>query len=68
MEWPSIKVDPMEAASWMMENGMPEGRHHTARTSARKRYRRVSKEAERLGVPMDAPTCCSPGPLALQFD
>jgi len=30
-------------------------------TIGEERYRRVSKEAERLGVRWTPPTCCSPG-------
>jgi hypothetical protein len=67
MELALDKVDPMEAASWMMEHGML-GEGTTLRaTIGDDRYRRVSKEAERLGVPMEAADMLQPWALGLQL-
>jgi uncharacterized protein YbaP (TraB family) len=67
MEIAVDKVDPMEVQSWMLEHGtLPEGR--TLReTIGDERYRRVSAEAERLGVPMEAADMLQPWALGLQL-
>jgi len=67
MELAIDKVDPMEAASWMMENGMLKEGATLRATIGEERYRRVSKEAERLGVPMEAADMLQPWALGLQL-
>jgi hypothetical protein len=67
MELAIDKLDPMETASWMLENGtLAEGTTLRA-TIGDDRYRRVSKEAERLGVPMEAADMLQPWALGLQL-
>jgi uncharacterized protein len=53
MELALDKIDPMSMASWMMENGMLKDGATLRTTIGDERYRRVSKEAERLGVPTE---------------
>jgi len=67
MELDISKVDPMEAASWMMEHGMLQGGTTLRATLGEERYRRVSAEAERLGVPMEAADLLQPWALGLQL-
>ena len=57
----------MEVASWMMENGMLKEGTTLRATIGDARYRRVSAEAERLGVPMDAADMLQPWALGLQL-
>ena len=57
----------MEVASWMMENGMLKEGTTLRTTIGEARYRRVSAEAERLGVPMDAADMLQPWALGLQL-
>ncbi len=60
-------VDPMQAAGWMMEHGaLPQGtdlRHAIGED----RYRRVSTEANRLGLPMEMANQLAPWVLGLQL-
>jgi uncharacterized protein len=67
MELAIDKLDPMEAASWMLEHGtLKEGA--TLRTTiGEDRYRRVGVEAERLGVPLEVLDQLQPWALALQL-
>lgn len=67
MELAIDKLDPMEAASWMLEHGtLKEGA--TLRTTiGEDRYRRVGAEAERLGVPLEVLDQLQPWALALQL-
>jgi len=67
MELDLGKVDPTAAAGWMMEHGMlPDGKDlHTA--IGDERYRRVSTEAARLGLPMEMANQFSPWVLGLQL-
>jgi uncharacterized protein YbaP (TraB family) len=67
MELAIDKIDPMETASWMMENGMLAEGTTLRATIGEDRYRRVSKEAERLGVPMEAADMLQPWALGLQL-
>jgi uncharacterized protein len=67
MELDMSKVDPMEAASWMMEHGMLQDGKTLRATIGEERYRRVSAEAERLGVPMEAADLLQPWALGLQL-
>ena len=50
MELAIDKLDPMEAASWMMEHGMLAEGTTLRATIGEDRYRRVTAEAGRLGV------------------
>jgi len=67
MELDLGKVDPMQAAGWMMEHGtLPEG--STLRQAiGEERYRRVSTEATRLGMPMQMADQLAPWVLGLQL-
>ncbi len=67
MELDLSKVDATEAASWMMEHGtLPEGTNlHKA--IGDDRYRRVSAEATRLGLPMELADQYAPWVLGLQL-
>jgi uncharacterized protein YbaP (TraB family) len=67
MELAMDKVDPMATASWMMENGMLKDGTTLRATIGDERYNRVSKEAERLGIPMEAADMLQPWVLALQL-
>lgn len=67
MELDLGKVDPMEAAGWMMEHGsLPPGTN-LRKTIGDERYRRVSTEATRLGLPMEMADQFSPWVLGLQL-
>lgn len=67
MELDMSKIDPMEAAGWMLEHGtLKEGTTLRA-TIGEERYRRVSAAAERLGVPMEAADMLQPWALGLQL-
>lgn len=67
MELAIDKLDPMEAAGWMLEHGtLKEGT--TLRTTiGDDRYRRVGVEAQRLGIPAEALDQLQPWALALQL-
>ncbi len=67
MELDVSKVDPMQAAGWMMEHGMLKEGTTLRATIGEDRYRRVSAEAERLGVPMEAADLLEPWALGLQL-
>ena len=67
MELDVSKVDPMQAAGWMMEHGMLKEGTTLRATIGEDRYRRVSAEAERLGVPMEAADMLEPWALGLQL-
>jgi uncharacterized protein YbaP (TraB family) len=61
------KVDPTEAAGWMMEHGtLPQG-SDLRKTIGEERYRRVSTEAARLGLPMELAGQFAPWVLGLQL-
>jgi uncharacterized protein len=67
MELDMGKVDPMEAASWMLEHGtLPEG-SDLHKVIGDDRYRRVSAEAQRLGLPMENANQFAPWVLGLQL-
>ena len=67
MELDLGKVDPMQAAGWMMEHGtLPEG-SNLRQTIGEERYRRVSAEATRLGLPMQMADQFAPWVLGLQL-
>lgn len=67
MELDMSKVDPMQAAGWILENGMLKEGTTLRATIGEERYRRVSAEAERLGVPMEAADMLQPWALGLQL-
>jgi len=67
MELAMDKVDPMATAQWMMQNGMLKEGTTLRATIGDQRYNRVSKEAERLGIPMEAADMLQPWVLALQL-
>ena len=67
MELAIDKVDPMTMASWMMENGLLKDGATLRATIGEERYRRVSKEAERLGVPTETIDMMQPWVVGLQL-
>ncbi len=67
MEIAVDKVDPMETATWMMEHGMLKEGTTLRSVIGEDRYRRVSAESERLGVPMEAADMLEPWALGLQL-
>jgi len=67
MEIALDKVDPLQAAGWMMEHGMLRDGATLRGTIGEERYRRVSAEAARLGVPLEALDQIEPWALALQL-
>lgn len=67
MELDISKVDQMEMAGWMMEHGMLKQGTTLRATIGEARYHRVSTEAERLGVPMEAADMLEPWALGLQL-
>jgi uncharacterized protein YbaP (TraB family) len=67
MELDISKVDQMEMAGWMMEHGMLKDGATLRATIGEDRYRRVSAEAQRLGVPMEAADMLQPWALGLQL-
>jgi uncharacterized protein YbaP (TraB family) len=67
MELDLGKIDPMQAAGWMMEHGtLPEG-SSLRQTIGEERYRRVSAAATRLGMPMQMADQFAPWVLGLQL-
>src|SRR6185312_17284313 len=67
MELDLGKVDPMQAAGWMMEHGtLPEG-SNLRQAIGEERYRRVSAAATRLGMPMEMANQFAPWVLGLQL-
>ena len=67
MELDLGKVDPMQAAGWMMEHGtLPQG-SNLRQAIGEDRYRRVSAEATRLGMPMEMANQFAPWVLGLQL-
>ena len=67
MELAIDKIDQMATAQWMMENGMLKDGVTLRATIGDERYARVSKEAERLGIPMEAADMLQPWVLGLQL-
>jgi uncharacterized protein YbaP (TraB family) len=67
MELALDKVDPMVAASWMLEHGTLKEGTTLKTTIGDDRYRRVATECERLGVPMEAADMLQPWSLGLQL-
>ncbi len=67
MELAIDQVDPMQAASWMLEHGMLKNGATLRATLGEERYRRVSAEADRLGIPMEAADLMEPWSLGLQM-
>lgn len=67
MELAIDKVDPLATAQWMMENGMLKDGTTLRATIGDERYARVSKEAERLGIPMEAVDMLQPWVVGLQL-
>lgn len=67
MELAIDKIDPTATAQWMMENGMLKGDKTLRAEIGEERYQRVSKEAERLGIPMEAADMLQPWVLGLQL-
>jgi uncharacterized protein YbaP (TraB family) len=67
MELDLGKIDATEAASWMTEHGtLPEG-SNLRKAIGDERYRRVSSEATRLGLPMEMVDQLAPWVLGLQL-
>ena len=67
MELDLGKVDPMQAAAWMAQHGvLPEGTD-LKKTLGDTRYQRVSTEASRLGLPLEAVEQFAPWVLGLQL-
>lgn len=67
MELAIDKIDPTATAQWMMENGMLKDGVTLRATIGDERYARVSKEAARLGIPMEAADMLQPWVLGLQL-
>jgi uncharacterized protein len=67
MELAIDKIDQMATAQWMMENGMLKDGETLRATIGDERYARVSKEAARLGIPMEAADMLQPWVLGLQL-
>jgi uncharacterized protein len=67
MELAIDKIDAMATAQWMMENGMLKDGATLRATIGDERYARVSKEAARLGIPMEAADMLQPWALGLQL-
>jgi len=67
MELALDKLDPMEAASWMSEHGALKGGATLRGTIGEERYRRVSRQAQQLGLPMEALDELEPWVIALQL-
>jgi uncharacterized protein YbaP (TraB family) len=67
MELAIDKVDPMQTATWMMEHGMLKEGTTLRSILGEDRYRRVSAEAERLGVPTEVADMLQPWALGLQL-
>jgi uncharacterized protein len=67
MELDLGKVDPMEAAGWMMEHGtLPQG-SNLRKAIGEERYRRVGAAATQLGLPMEMVDQFAPWVLGLQL-
>jgi uncharacterized protein YbaP (TraB family) len=67
MELDLGKIDPGEAAGWMMQHGMLGEGNTLRKTIGDDRYRRVSAEAARLGLPMELADQLAPWVLGLQM-
>jgi uncharacterized protein YbaP (TraB family) len=67
MELDVSKVDSMQAAGWIMEHGMLKDGTTLRATIGEDRYRRVSAEAQRLGIPMEVADMLQPWALGLQL-
>ena len=67
MELALDKLDPMEAASWMSEHGALKDGATLRGTIGEERYRRVSRQAQQLGLPMEALDALEPWVIALQL-
>jgi hypothetical protein len=67
MELALDKLDPMEAASWMMEHGMLKEGTTLRSLIGEERYKRVSAQAAQLGLPLEALDQLEPWVLALQL-
>jgi len=67
MELDISKVDQLQMAGWMMEHGMLKDGTTLRGMIGEDRYRRVSAEAERLGIPMEVAGMLQPWALGLQL-
>jgi len=67
MEIAIDKVDPVAIAGWMMEHGMLKDGATLKSVIGDERYKRVSTEAERLGIPMEAADMLEPWALGMQL-
>jgi len=67
MELALDKVDPMEAAGWMMEHGTLKEGTDLREVIGDERYKRMSAEAERLNVPTEVLDRLEPWVVALQL-
>ena len=67
MELDLGKIDPMQAASWMMEHGtLPQG-SNLRKAIGDARYQRFNTEASRLGLPTELADQLAPWVLGLQL-
>jgi uncharacterized protein YbaP (TraB family) len=67
MELDLGKLDPSEAAGWMMEHGMLGEGNNLRKAIGDARYQRVSAEAARLGLPMEMANQFQPWVMGLQL-
>ena len=67
MELDLGKTDPSEAAGWMMEHGTLGEGNNLRKVIGEDRYRRVSAEAARLGLPMEMADQFAPWVLGVQL-
>jgi uncharacterized protein YbaP (TraB family) len=67
MEMDLSKMDPTESASFMLEHGALPSGSSLRKMIGEERYRRVSAEATRLGLPMEALDGFAPWMLGLQL-
>jgi len=67
MELDISKVDQLQMAGWMMEHGMLKDGTTLRAMIGEDRYRRVSAETQRLGIPMEVADMLQPWALGLQL-
>lgn len=67
MELDLDDFDPLEAQGWMLEHGTFEGDTTLRETIGEQRYERVAKEADRLGLPIEALQQIEPWAIALSL-
>ena len=67
MELDLGKLDQLEAASWMMAHGTLPDASSLRKAVGEERYRRVTAEADRLGLPMEAADRQTPWAIGLEL-